>query len=199
MNHPQVRLAVLRFQWGEGYAQIVRRIYIKPYYMQSSKTKLVIILPVSSILVTFTVLGFPFGEDQYAYSQSTTNAAAAGVDLKDTHTSPSHLKAGSKFEIFSTVINNSPSIITFIAGACDSPLSANFVQNVLINHTQGCTAASPPFKLNPGELVSVAGPGSGTIYQAIKAGQTSATATFYYQTENGQTANVTKPFVFTIS
>lgn len=172
--------------------------------MQPSKTKLGIIIPVLSILVTFTVLGFPFGENRYAYSQSSktnpsTNAAGAGVDLKDTHTSPSHLKAGSKFEIFSTVINNSPSIITFIAGACDSPLSANFVKNVVIKHTQGCTAASPPFKLNPGETVSVAGPSSGTIYEALAAGQTSASAIFHYQTENGQTANVTKPFVFTIS
>ena len=172
--------------------------------MQSSKTKLGIILPVLSILVTFTVLGFPFGENQSAYSQSsktnsTTNAAGAGVDLKDTRTSPSHLKAGSKFEIFSTVINNSPSIITFIAGACDSPLSANFVKNVVIKHTQGCTASSPPFKLNPGEMVSVAGPSSGTIYQALAAGQTTASAILHYQTENGQPANVTKPFVFTIS
>jgi len=45
----------------------------------------------------------------------------------------------------------------------------------------------------------VAGPVSGTIYQAIKAGETPATATVYYLTENGQPGNVTKPFVFTIS
>lgn len=75
----------------------------------------------------------------------------------------------------------------FSAGDCDSPLSAY------------CTATSPPFKLNSGEEVSVAGPGSGITYQAIKAGQTTATVTFYYQTENGEPANVTKPFVFTIN
>jgi len=45
----------------------------------------------------------------------------------------------------------------------------------------------------------VAGPVPGTIYQAIKAGETPATATVYYLTENGQPGNVTKPFVFTIS
>ncbi|MGA8084774.1 MAG: hypothetical protein WB988_23210 [Candidatus Nitrosopolaris sp.] len=55
------------------------------------------------------------------------------------------------------------------------------------------------FKLNPGEQVSVAGPSSGTIYQTIAAGQIRATATLHYQTENGQAANVTKPFVFTVS
>ena len=88
----------------------------------------------------------------------------------------------------------------FVAGACHSPLSAFFKSfNVVIRHTQGCTATSPPFKLKSGGQVSVAGPSSGTIYQAVKAGQTPATATLYYQTENGQPANVTKPFVFTIS
>ena len=59
---------------------------------------------------------------------------AAGVDLKDIHPSPLHLKAGSKFEIFSTVVNNSPSTIMFTAGACQSPLSAQFMRNVVINN-----------------------------------------------------------------
>jgi hypothetical protein len=63
---------------------------------------------------------------------------------------------------------------------------------------QGCTATSPPFELEPGEEVSVAGPSSDTIYQALAVGQTTASATFYYQTENGQVANITQPFVFTI-
>ena len=155
------------------------------------------------MLITFTFLGFPLGEVRHAYSQSTqtnstSNAAVAGVDLKDIHPSPLHLKAGSKFEIFSTV-NNSPSMIMFTAGACQSPLSAQFMRNVVIKHTQGCTATSPPFKLGPGQEVSVAGPSSDTIYQALAAGKTTASATFHYQTENGQAANVTKSFVFTIS
>ena len=72
----------------------------------------------------------------------------------------------------------------FVAGACHSPLSAFFKSfNVVIRHMQGCTATSPPFKLKSGEQLSVAGPSSGTIYQAVKAGQTPATATLYYQTE----------------
>jgi hypothetical protein len=157
-----------------------------------------------AILVIFSILGFSLEQDRYAYSQSsntnsTANAAGAGVYLINIHPSPSHLKAGSKFEIFSTVVNNSPNMIMFVAGACDSPLSAHFTRNVVIKHTQGCTATSPSFKLNPGEVVSVAGPSSGTIYQALVAGQTTATATLHYQTENGQAANLTKPFVFTIS
>jgi hypothetical protein len=70
------------------------------------------------------------------------------------------------------------------------------MRNVVIKHTQGCTATSPPFKLNPGEEVSVAGPSS--VYQAISAGKTTASATFHYKTENEQAANITKSFVFTI-
>ena len=172
--------------------------------MQSCGPKQSIISLVLAIPIIFTMLSFPLGQDQYAYSQSSENnptvKAAMGVDLINIHPSPSHLKAGSKFEILATVVNNSPSMIVFVAGACHSPLSAFFKSfNAVIRHTQGCTATSPPFKLKSGEQVSVAGPSSGTIYQAVKAGQTPATATLYYQTENGQPANVTKPFVFTIS
>jgi hypothetical protein len=175
--------------------------------MQFCKTKrciILLLLPVLVMLITFTILGFPLGEVRYAYSQSTqtnstSNAAVAGVDLKNIHPSPLHLKAGSKFEIFSTVVNNSPGTIMFTAGACQSPLSAQFMTNVVIKHTQGCTATSPPFELNAGQEVSVAGPSSDTIYQALAAGKTTASATFHYQTENGQAANITKSFVFTIS
>lgn len=172
--------------------------------MQFFKTKQCIMLPVLTMLITSTILGFLLGEDRYAYSQSTknnstANAAGAGVDLINIHPSPLHLNAGSNFEIISTVVNNSPNTITLPAGACDSPLTAFFMRNVVIRHTQGCTTTSPPFKLNPGEEVTVAGPVSGTIYQAIKAGKTPATATVYYLTENGQPGNVTKPFVFTIN
>ncbi|HXX96039.1 MAG TPA: hypothetical protein VEL11_02845 [Candidatus Bathyarchaeia archaeon] len=69
----------------------------------------------------------------------------------------------------------------------------------MIRHTQGCTTASPTFKLNPGEQVSVAGPSSGTIYQTTASGQMRATAILHYKTESGQAAIVTKPFVFTVS
>jgi hypothetical protein len=70
--------------------------------------------------------------------------------------------------------------------------------NVVIKYTQDCTATSPPFKLTPGQEVSVAGPSSDTIYQAISAGKTTANAIFHYQAESGQASNITKSFVFTI-
>ena len=171
--------------------------------MRFCKSKKSIMLSVLAILITFTFLCFPeVAENQYTYSQSTSstgNATGSGVDLIDIHPSPSNVKAGSNFEILATVINNSPDTIMLPAGRCDSPLTAFFMRNVVIRHTQGCTTTSPPFKLNPGEEVTVAGPVPGTIYQAIKAGETPATATVYSLTENRQPGNVTKPFVFTIN
>ena len=173
--------------------------------MQFCKLKQDIKLPLLVTLITVAILSFSLDHVPYVHSQSsktnsTTNATGSGVDLIDTHPSPANVKAGSKFEIISTVVNNSPDKILLPAGLCDSPLTAFFKSNnVVIRHTQGCTATSPPFELNPGQEVTVAGPVSGTIYQAIKAGKTPATATVYYQTENGQFDNVTKPFVFTIN
>jgi hypothetical protein len=172
--------------------------------MHFRKLRQGIILSVLAILVTSTILSFPLGPDRYAYSQSsktnsTANATSSGVDLVDIHPSPTNLKAGSKFEVIATVVNNSPTVIMFVAGACHSSLSAFFYRNVHIIHAQGCTATSPPFKLDPGKEVTVAGPSSGTIYQTISSGQTRASATLYYQIEHGQFANVTKPFLFTIS
>ena len=173
--------------------------------MQFCKPKQDIKLPLLVTLITITILSFSMDEDRYAYSQSlkpnsTANATGSGVDLINTHPSPVNVKTGSKFEILSTVINNSPETILLPAGLCDSPLTAFFMSNnVVIKHSQGCTATSPPFELNPGQEVTVAGPASGTIYQAIKVGKTPATATVYYLTENRQPGNVTKPFVFTIN
>ena len=174
--------------------------------MQFCKPKQEIILPLFAVLITITILSFPLSQDRYAYPQSsqtnsTANATGSGVDLIDIHPSPSNVKAGGNFELLATVINNSPDTIMLPAGRCDSPLTAFFMRNVVIRQDQfqGCTATSSPFELNQGEEVTVAGPVSGTIYQAIKAGETPATATVYYLTENGQPGNVTKPFVFTIN
>ena len=174
--------------------------------MHFSKLKHVIILPLVTILITTIIIGIPSDQDRYAYSQSpktnsTANVAGSGVALIDIHPSPSNVKAGSNFELLATVVNNSTDTIMLPAGRCDSPLTAFFMRNVIIRQDQfqGCTAASSPFELNQGEEVTVAGPVPGTIYQAIKTGETPATATVYYLTENGQPGNVTKPFVFTIS
>ena len=172
----------------------------------NSKIKQVIIFPLAAILITTTILGVPLGQDRYAYSQtpktnSTANMTSTGVDLIDIHPTPLNVKAGNNFELLATVVNNSTDTIMLPAGRCDSPLTAFFMANVVIRQDQfqGCTATSTPFELNQGEEVTVAGPVPGTLYQAIKAGKTPATATVYYLTENMKPGNVTKPFVFTIS
>src|SRR3954451_14863616 len=155
----------------------------------------------------FSVLTVSSNQIQYAFSQYPVNSsvskanenASKEVDLITIHTSPSNLKVPSKFEVGATVVNKSPSKITFSAGVCDLPLSAKFLKNVVVKHTQGCTTSSPPFHLKPGDQVTIAGPSSGTIYQAFAPGLTKATATLTYQSEDGHAASFTKPFEFTIN
>jgi hypothetical protein len=166
----------------------------------------IIIIPLAAILLISTFLVISSGQDHNAYSQSfntssAVNSASSGVDLINIHPSPSNVKTGNNFELIATVINNSTGSIMLPAGRCDSPLTAFFMANVVIRQDQfqGCTAPSSPFELKQGEKVTVAGPVPGTLYQAIKAGKTPATATVYYLTENMLPGNVTKPFVFTIS
>jgi hypothetical protein len=162
---------------------------------------------ITSIFLLFSILTSPLGQIQYASSQSPVNSTASkvkgnatqGVDLINSHTSPSKLKVSSKFEVISTVVNKSPGTITFSAGVCDSPLSAKFLKNVVIRYTQSCTTPSPPFQLKSGDQVTIAGPSSGTIYQAFASGQTTASATLHYKTADGHAAGVTKPFEFTIN
>ena len=170
-------------------------------------TQFSVISIVISILILFSILSFLLSQIQYAFSQSLVNSNASkvtgnanqGVDLIGIHTSPSNLKVPSKFQVISTVVNKLPSTITFSAGVCDSPLTAKFLKNVVIRYTQGCTTPSPPFQLKSGDQVTIAGPSSGTIYQAFAPGQTTASATLHYQTADGHTASVTKPFEFTIN
>jgi hypothetical protein len=162
-------------------------------------------LPLLAALLTIAVVSFLSQQSQFGYSQtlnanSTANATSSGVDLRDTHPIPASVNAGSQLQILSTVVNNSPNAIQLPAGACDSPLSAFFKSNnVITKYGQGCSAKSPLFKLEPGKEVTIAGPPSGTIYQAVKAGKVPGDVTVVYQTENGQPAKVTKPFIFTVN
>ena len=171
----------------------------------NSKFKQVIIIPLAVILIITIGLGVPSAQDRYAYPQSpnsnsTANMTSTGINLKDIRPATLNVKVGNTFELLASVVNNSPDSIILPAGRCDSPLTAFFYANVAIRQDkfQGCTAASTPFELKQGEEVTVGGPVPGTLYQAIKAGNTPATATVYYLTEDKQPGNVTKPFAFTI-
>ena len=117
--------------------------------MQFCKLKQDIILLLLVTLITITILSFPLNQDRYAYSQSfktntTANATGSGVDLINTHPSPTNVKTGKEFEILSTVVNNSTETILLPAGRCDSPLSVFFQSyNVAIRHTQGSPRHHP--------------------------------------------------------
>ena len=117
------------------------------------------------------------------------------VEFLDIHTEPLIVHVGDSFRINATVINNTPSTITF-QGFCDSPLSAVFDSNVVIEHRPACLGFMI-VELKSGERTSVVGPSSGIVYRASNAGMTSATITFTYAIEDESTS-VSKPFAFTI-
>jgi hypothetical protein len=144
-----------------------------------------------------------FGTNTNSNFQATCIGCGQGVQLVNLHTIPSVVIVSNIFRIGATVINNSPHTITFIAGPCDSPLSATFdlqqhVPHVLVQHGPQCYAVAHLVKLQPGQSASVVGPSSGTTYKAIAAGQTTAIVTFHYYVTQYYSSSVSKSFVFTI-
>ena len=132
--------------------------------MQFGTPKQDIILPLLVTLITITIISFPLNQDRYAIpifrtqltanatgsgvdlinTNSTANATGSGVDLINTRPSPVNVKAGSQFEILSTVVNNSPDKILLPAGRCESPLTAFFGSyNVVIRNTPGSPRHHP--------------------------------------------------------
>jgi hypothetical protein len=157
----------------------------------------------SSLIATFLAISilmiYPFLQE--TASASSPNFPNDGVRLLATHNQPIVLHVDDLFHIRAIVFNNSPGTISFIAGPCDSPLTATFDKNVLVKHGVGCfvgSLAALLVKLRPGGTAQVIGPSVGTTYQAIASGKTIATVTFHYQTGNGASASVTKSFEFNI-
>jgi len=102
-------------------------------------------VPQATVLPPGATLPQPMGPgDNLTNNSSTANSTGSGVNLINTHPVPSNVKAGSKFEIYSTVVNNSPGTITLPSGPCSSPLTAFFNSfNVVIKHTQGYCDINP--------------------------------------------------------
>ncbi len=121
-----------------------------------------------------------------------------GVNLVGIHTQPIIVHVGNNFLVRAVVFNNSPGTISFIAGPCDSSLSAKFDKNVDVKHVVRCLAAAQLVKLKPGEKTSVSGPSSGVVYQANTLGKTTTSVTFHYQQDNVGNGNVTRSFLFNI-
>jgi hypothetical protein len=128
-----------------------------------------------------------------------TTALGNGVQLSAIHTQPQVLRVGNIFHISVIIFNNSPNTLRYIAGPCDSAISAKFDRNILVKHGFGCLLAARLISLKPGEMGTAIGPSIGTTYQAVAAGITKASIVFHYQLEKAVSLNVTKSFVFDVT
>ena len=122
--------------------------------------------------------------------------AFAQVSIVNIQTIPSQIHVGDSFRINATIKNNMPNAIAFYNG-CQSPLSATFDNNVSTNQTMGCFAIYNVI-LQPGQIASVLGPSSGTLYTASILGATDANVTFSYTTKNTTQNTISKTFTFDI-
>jgi len=94
-------------------------------------------------------------------------------------------RVGEEFIVKATIRNIGPAVIWYLPSLCDSSLSAVFDASYVRVESgrPRCLAASMPTPLNPNEETTVWGPESGTAYAAIRAGSTTATAIFTYNTD----------------
>lgn len=108
---------------------------------------------------------------------------------------PSTLIVGDTFKIKAVVVNKSDATITY-RGLCESPISAEFDDHVIVEHMPACLGFTIN-ELKPGESVEVIGPSSGIVYKAGSAGLIKAIVTFTYYVD-GSVEKVTKEFTFDI-
>lgn len=95
---------------------------------------------------------------------------------------PSSLIVGDTFKIKAVVVNNSNTTITY-RGLCESPISAEFDDHVIVEHVPACLGFTIN-ELKPGESVEVTGPSSGVVYKAGSAGLVKAVVTFTYYVDS---------------
>lgn len=91
-------------------------------------------------------------------------------------------RVGEEFVVKATIRNIGPTVIYYLPTLCDSSLSAVF-DSSYVRVESGrprCLASSMPTPLKPGEETMVWAPESGTAYVAIRAGSTTATTIFTY-------------------
>lgn len=131
------------------------------------------------------------------YATSSVPAFGQEIELVNIHTSPSNIHVGDSIKINATIVNNSPSTISF-NGGCMSPLSATFDKNVGIGQAMGCFAIYVQ-NLKSGENTTVVGPGNNISYVANSTGITNANVTFSYTAENKSQNTISKPFTFDVS
>lgn len=115
-----------------------------------------------------------------------TPAFGQGVELTNIQPSPQQIHVGNSFRINATVVNNSPNVIYF-NGGCQSPISATFDKNVVIDQAMGCLAIMN-VQVKPGQNITISGPSATNLYTATSSGSTKANVTFSYQTGNKSNA-----------
>jgi len=94
-------------------------------------------------------------------------------------------RVGEEFVIKATIRNIGPAVIYYLPSLCDSSLSAVFDPSYVRVESgrPRCLAASMPTPLKPNEETTVWAPESGTAYVAIRAGSTTATTIFRYNSD----------------
>jgi len=94
-------------------------------------------------------------------------------------------RVGEEFVIKATIRNIGPAVIYYLPTLCDSSLSAVFDPSYVRVESgrPRCLAASMPTPLKPNEETTVWAPESGTAYVAIRAGSTTATTIFRYNSD----------------
>ena len=111
-----------------------------------------------------------------------TPAFGQGIELTNIHTNPPQVHVGDSFRINATIVNNSPNGISF-NGGCQSPISATFDKNVIIDQALGCLAIMN-VQVKPGQNITISGPSATNLYKANSSGSTNANVTFSYQIGN---------------
>lgn len=94
-------------------------------------------------------------------------------------------RVGEEFVVKATIRNIGPAAIYYLPTLCDSSLSAAFDPSYVRVESgrPRCLAASMPTPLESGEETTVWAPESGTAYVAIRAGTTTATTIFMYNSD----------------
>jgi len=95
-------------------------------------------------------------------------------------------RVGEEFIVKANIRNEGPIVIYYLPTLCDTSLSAVFdLHCVRVESGRPrCLAASMPTPLKPGEEATVWAPESGTVYVAIRAGSTTTTVLFSYNTDS---------------
>jgi len=95
-------------------------------------------------------------------------------------------KVGEEFTVKANIRNEDWTVIYYLPTLCDTSLSAVFDPDYVRVESgrPRCLAASMPTPLKPGEEATVWAPESGTAYVAIRAGSTTTTVVFSYNTDS---------------